>query len=147
MFGNPSGLGTGLFDEFRRLEQELDQLFAGTQWPLSIRSAAQGAFPPLNVGTSPESVDVYVFAAGLDPRTLDVSLRQNLLTVSGERKPHSAEEAAVYRRERFTGVFQRVITLPEDIDPEQVEAQYRNGVLHVSVRRREASRPRQIEVS
>jgi HSP20 family protein len=146
MFANLSGFGPGLFDEFRRLEQELDQLFAASQWPAGVRSAPQGTFPPLNVGTSAERVDVYVFAAGLDPSTLDVTLQQNLLTVSGERKSARNDDARAHRRERFEGQFQRVLTLPDDVDPNQVEAQYRNGVLHVSVRRREASRPRQIEI-
>lgn len=146
MFGSLSGFGTGLFDEFRRLEQDLDQLFTGTQWPIGIRSAVQGAFPPLNVGGSSESVDVYVFAAGLDPKSIELTLQQNLLTVSGERKARAEDGAAVYRHERFVGTFQRVITLPEDVDPNQVDAKYRDGVLHISVRRREAARPRQIEV-
>jgi HSP20 family protein len=146
MFGNLSGFGIGLFDEFRRLEQELDQMLAGTQWPMSIRSAAEGTFPPLNVGASPESVDVYLFAAGLDPQSLDLSLQQNLLTISGERKAHAEENLSFYRKERFAGSFQRAVTLPDDVDPEQVEAKYRNGILHISVHRREAARPRQIEV-
>jgi HSP20 family protein len=146
MFGNLSGFGIGLFDEFRRLEQELDQMLAGTQWPMSIRSAAEGTFPPLNVGASPESVDVYLFAAGLDPQSLDLSLQQNLLTISGERKAHAEENLSFYRKERFAGSFQRAVTLPDDVDPEQVEAKYRNGILHISVHRREAARPRLIEV-
>jgi HSP20 family protein len=143
MFGNLSGFGTGLFDEFRRFDQELDQLF-GAQWPL--RSAAQGTFPPLNVGTSADSVDVYVFAAGLDPQTLDLSLQRNLLLISGERKHDRDENAGFYRQERFAGAFQRAITLPDDVDPDKVEASYRNGVLHIAVGRREAARPRQIEI-
>jgi HSP20 family protein len=89
---------------------------------------------------------VYLFAAGLDPKSLDISLQQNLLTVSGERKATVHEQANYYRRERFTGDFRRVITLPEDVDPDRVEAYYRAGVLQVSVQRREAARPRQIQV-
>jgi HSP20 family protein len=146
MFARPTSFSGSLFDDFRRLEREMGELFGRSPWPASIRSAAEGAFPPINVGVSPAAVNVYLFAAGLDPKSLDISLQQNLLTVSGERKATVHEQANYYRRERFTGDFRRVITLPEDVDPDRVEAYYRAGVLQVSVQRREAARPRQIQV-
>lgn len=147
MFGSLTNLEGSLFDEFRRVEQQLDELFGhgGGRLP-GIRSVNRGTFPPINVGTTPEKVDVYLYSAGLDPKTLDVSIQQNLLTVAGERRPPHQENAKFYRRERFHGEFRRVITLPDDIDPEHVEAQYTNGILHIAVRRREASKPRQIEI-
>ncbi|QSA98630.1 Hsp20/alpha crystallin family protein [Methylococcus sp. EFPC2] len=146
MFGNLTNLEGSLFDEFRRLEQQVDELFGrGGRLP-AIRSVVKGTFPPINVGVTPEKVDVYVFSAGLDSKTLDVSIQQNLLTISGERKSPEAENARYYRKERFQGEFRRVITLPEDVDPERVVAQYTDGILHVAVQRREASRPRQIEI-
>lgn len=146
MFGNRTNFGDRLFDEFRRWEGEMDEFFGRGSWPAGIRSVAQGTYPPVNVGTTPEQVDVYLFAAGLDAKSLDISLQQNLLTISGERSVPAREDVDYYRKERFDGSFRRLITLPDDIDPEQVEAQYRDGILHVEVKRREASQPRQIEV-
>ena len=145
MFGNLGGFEGGLFDEFRRMQQEMDQLF-GVPWPGSIRSVARGTYPPINIGRTPEQVDVYLFAAGVNPKTLDISIQQNLLTVSGERKVMHEEEADYYRKERFDGTFRRVVSLPEDVDPDRVDASYRDGILHVTVQRREAARPRQIQV-
>ena len=52
-----------------------------------------------------------------------------------------------YLRERFDGEFRRAVTLPEDVDPERVEATYRDGVLHLVIKRRTAVRPRQIPVA
>jgi HSP20 family protein len=98
------------------------------------------------VGATPERVDVYLFAAGLDPKSLDLSIQQNLLAVSGTRRVPVDEAADYYRRERYDGEFRRVITLPDDVDPERVDAKYRDGVLQITVQRREAARPRQIEV-
>ncbi len=148
MFGSPFGsLDTTLFDEFRRLEGELDQLFGRAASPAGIRSVRRGAFPPLNVGSTPERVDVYLFAAGLDPKSLDISIQQNLLVVAGDRKLPVEEAADYYRRERFEGGFRRVVTLPDDADPDRVEAKYRDGVLQITVQRREAARPRQISVN
>jgi len=143
-----TSLDTGsLFDEFRRLEDQLDQLFSRSPWPAGIRSAQRGAFPPLNVGATPERVDIYLFAAGLDPKGLDITMQQNLLSISGTRKVEVNKKAEYYRRERFDGDFSRMLTLPEDVDPERVSAQYRDGVLHVTVQRRESARPRQITVN
>jgi HSP20 family protein len=146
MFANVTNFGGNLFDEFRRLEEEMDQLYGRWPWPAGIRSVARGTYPPLNVGATPEQVDVYLFAAGLDPQSLDISIQQNLLTVSGERKAPTEEGKNYYRKERFDGGFRRLITLPDDIDPDQVEARYRDGVLQIHVMRKKASRPRQIEV-
>lgn len=134
------------YDEFRRLQDELDELFGGWPSPVEIRAAGRGAYPAVNVGSTPEQVNVYVFAAGLDPKSLDLSLQQNVLTISGERNAMTEEGANYYRRERFDGAFRRAIALPDDVDPEQVEASYRDGILQVTVKRREAARPRRIEV-
>lgn len=137
----------GLFDEFRRLENQMDQLFSTSPWPAGIRSMQRGTFPPLNVGATPEQVDVFVFAANLDPKSLDLSIQQNLLSVSGTRKVEVSENAQYYRRERFDGEFKRMLTLPEDVDPERVAAKYSDGVLRITIQRRDTARPRQITVS
>ena len=146
MFAYRTNFSGSLLDQFRRMEGELDELFGRDSWPAGIRSVAQGTYPPVNLGTTPEQVDVYLFAAGLDPKSLDISLQQNLLTISGERNGSAREDVNYYRKERFDDSFRRLITLPDDVDPEQVEARYRDGILQISVKRREASRPRQIEV-
>jgi HSP20 family protein len=142
-----SGFETDLFDQFRRLESEMGQLFGHSPWPAGIRAVQRGTFPPINVGATPERVDVYLFASGLDPKKIDVSIQQNLLSLSGSRKIEANENAEYYRRERYDGDFRRVITLPDDVDPERVEAKYRDGVLQISIQRREAAQPRQITVS
>lgn len=146
MFGRPTGYGGGLFDDLRRIEREMDQLYRASPWPRNIRAAARGSWPPVNIGHTPEQVDVYLFAAGLDTGTLDISIQQNLLTIAGERNLISEEGANYYRKERYDGDFRRVVTLPEDVDPDQVDASYREGVLHIAIKRRASTRPRQIEI-
>jgi HSP20 family protein len=146
MFTDLTNYGGNLFDEFRRLQDEMEGLYGRWPMPAGIRSVARGTYPPINIGATPEQVDVYLFAAGLDTKTLDISLQQNLLTVSGERQAPVREEANYYRKERFDGPFRRLITLPEDVDPDRVEANYRDGVLEIHIKRREAAKPRQIEV-
>ena len=146
MFGYLTGFDNDVFDQLDRMRRQMDQLFGGGGGPAGIRSVAAGSYPAINVGASAEQVDIYVFAAGMDPKDLDLALEQNLLTISGERKVEPPQDAQIYRRERFSGGFRRVITLPDDVNPEKVNAAYRDGVLHIAVQRREVVKPRKIEI-
>lgn len=145
MFGSLTSFDR-LFEDFRRMEREIDELFGSGLQPPAIRSVARGTFPPTNLGATPEQIDVYLFAAGLDPKNVQMEIQQNLLTVAGERKVPVDEKATYYRQERFSGPFRRVIALPDDVDPDRVEARYRDGILQITARRREAAKPRQITV-
>jgi HSP20 family protein len=136
-----------LFTEFQRLEQELDEFFTGAMpWAGGIRSLPPGTFPAVNVASSADTVTVYLFAPGIDAKSLEISLQQNVLSVGGRREASPASNATYYRNERFDGEFRRAIALPEDIDPDKVEASYRDGIVEIRVQRRESSRPRQIEI-
>ena len=146
MWGYLTGYDRDFFDQFEHMRREMDEMLGTWGSPLGIRSVAAGSYPAINVGASSTQVDVYVFVAGVDPKSLDISLHQNLLTVSGERNIKIPEGAQAYRQERFTGSFSRAITLPDDVDPEKVSADYRNGVLHVTIQRNEELQPRKIEV-
>lgn len=141
----------GWFADFDQLQDHLDQLFGSRDATSSIRAVSRaGAFPALNVGQQADALEIYAFAPGLDPKSVDVSVEKGLLAISGERPraaPRQAEDRTVYASERFTGRFRRVISLPEDADPSKVEASYCNGVLKVLVPKRESSKPRQIQVS
>jgi HSP20 family protein len=136
-----------LLAQFRRLEEELDEVFgSATPWTGGIRSLPPGTFPAINVGSTADNVTVYLFAPGIDARKLDISIQQNVLTVSGVREIRREDEATYYRQERFGGEFRRVISLPEDVDPDGVEASYRDGIVQITVQRRESARPRQIAI-
>lgn len=135
-----------LFAELDRLQREMQQALDVSP---SIRGFGRGGFPALNVGGTPQSVEIYAFAPGLDPASLDVNLDRGVLTISGERKaelPVSDEKAAIHINERFAGRFSRVVSLSDDLDPNAVSADYRDGVLHVSIKRRESAQPRRITV-
>jgi HSP20 family protein len=147
MFGRLTYSENPLFADFRRLEQELEQIFGdSTPWTGGIRSLPAGTFPAVNVGSTGDSVTVYLFAPGLDPKSLDISLQQSMLSISGQRDVPVDASATYYRQERFSGAFRRTIGLPEDVDPDQVEAKYRDGIVQITMRRRESTKPRQIEI-
>ena len=132
---------------------ELDRLQRGLgvgfQPSPSIRGLGRGGYPAINVGNTPTSVEIYAFAPGLDPATIDVNLDRGVLTLAGERLaalPRQDEKTTLHQTERFSGRFRRVVSLSDDVDPDAVTATYRDGVLHVSVQRKAAAQPRRIEV-
>jgi HSP20 family protein len=136
-----------LFAELDRLQREVQQAF---ETGPSIRGVGRGGYPALNVGGTPKSLELYAFAPGLDPNSIEVNLERGVLTIAGERAdvaPREEEKSTVHINERFAGRFRRVVSLPDDdIDPSGVSAEYRDGVLHVSVQRRQTPQPRRIEV-
>jgi HSP20 family protein len=137
-----------VFSEFSRLQGLLDQVFRPAERS-SIRALAGSTFPVVNVGTTPEAIEVMALAPGLDPSALQLTVDRGLLSISGERKSDVPEgdNISVYARDRFAGSFRRVISLPEDADPAKVEASYRDGILRVTVKRREGSIPRNIQIN
>lgn len=138
---------TDLLGEFDRLQRQMSRLLTG--FPTSLRASRMGAFPPVNIGSTDDTIEIVAFAPGLEPANIDVSIDKGLLTISGERRRTQADlpaDARVYAEERFMGSFRRVIELPPHADPDKVQARYVNGCLTISVGRAEASKPRAITV-
>jgi HSP20 family protein len=136
-----------LFAELDRLQRQMQQAFEVSP---SIRGFARGGFPAVNVASTPESAEIYAFAPGLDPGSINVQVERGVLSISGERAselPGRSGGASVHLNERFAGRFHRVIALAEDLDTNEVGATYRDGVLHISIQRRAAAKPRRINVT
>jgi HSP20 family protein len=144
-----------VFTELDRLQREVNTLFNDSP---SIRGG--GRWPALNVGSTDSSVEVYAFVPGLDASSIDVSIDRGVLSIAGERKAvvprvngnggsngNGNERQTLHLNERFDGRFRRVVSLPDDVDPNAVTADYRDGVLRVSVGRRESAKPRRITVN
>ena len=131
-----------------RLQRQMQQPF---EFSPSIRGFARGGFPPLNIAGTADSVEVYAFAPGLDPESIHVQIEKGVLSISGERAsdlpPEEDDRWSVHLRERFYGRFHRVLTLPDDVDPTEVAARYKDGVLQVSLKRSQAAKPRRITVT
>lgn len=153
-----------MFAEMDRLQREIQQAL---ELSPNIRGFGRGGFPALNVGGTPQTVEVYAFAPGIDPNTLEVDLERGLLTIAGERKSEllqasqqtgqqqggqqqggqsPGQQPTVHINERFAGSFRRVISLPEDADPEAVKARVKDGLVHITIQRRAAAQPRRITI-
>ena len=136
-----------VFAELDRIQRGLQQ--GGGDLSPNIRGTARGGYPAMNVGSTPRSVEIYAFAPGIDPASLDVQLEKGVLTVAGERTsvlPPQDAPATGHSDERCSGRVGRVVTLPDDVDPNAVDARYTDGVLHISVQRKAAAQPRRIHI-
>jgi HSP20 family protein len=138
-----------MFADFEALQRQVEQLLGNRGWPSSIRAAQRGAFPAINMGVTGDAVEIYAFAPGIDMGKLEVSVDRGVLSIAGERArdlPQESEKVSVYADERFSGSFRRAVSLPEDADSSRIEAKYRDGILRITVPKRESAKPRRIEV-
>jgi len=133
---------------FSMLDNEMESLFYPKMYRPVGRNT-QSVYPLINISTTDKSVDVYLFIAGMNPDDIELVIEKNMLSVSGMRKlPDSTSgDKGSYRQERFEGAFKRVVTLPETVDTETTQAVYKDGVLHISIAKREDTQPRQIKIS
>jgi len=131
-----------LWREMNRLSQEMNRWFGE---PSS--SQCSGVFPPLNVYDDGESIVVRADIPGVDPKSIEVNAAMRSLTIKGERPKQTGDEKqSFHRRERGCGAFSRSLTLPQEINPDKVRAEYRLGVLEVVLPKSEEVKPRKIDV-
>ncbi|MFN4127551.1 Hsp20/alpha crystallin family protein [Pannonibacter indicus] len=127
------------FALMRSVMRELD--------PLLRSGPTRAAFPAVNVWQGPEAIAVTAELPGVEPADIDISVKDDVLTLSGERKaPEAPEGARWQRRERAFGRFSRAIRLPFPVSEDKIEARMTNGVLRIVAARPEETRPKKIEI-
>ena len=127
------------------LRDEIDRFFES---PLSRTSEFLGWSPAFDVYEEKDNFVVKAELPGMKKEEINVSLHEGDLIISGERKSETKSEGTeVYRSERFFGKFQRSVSLPATVDPGKVKAEYKDGILTVTLPKSEAAKPRQIEVN
>jgi HSP20 family protein len=140
--------------EMEELRREIDRAFErfGLEVPL-FRSAflpGRGTrdYPLVNLYEDPEAVRVEALAPGVDPRSFNVSVARDTLTLSGEKRRAEGDmkPEAFHREERGAGKFSRTIQLPAEVDDSRVEAAYRDGLLLITLPKAEKAKPRRISV-
>lgn len=127
------------------LQDEVERLF---NFPSFTANASVPWVPALDVLEEKDNYVVQVELPGINKEDVKLSLEQGTLTITGERKAETKNETATaYHLERFQGRFQRTINLPESIAADKVKAQYKDGVLTVTLPKREEAKPRQIDIA
>jgi len=137
------------FGRLSDLREEIDRLFDAPLSELANPSRLlSGWTPALDVYEDKDNFTVKVELPGMKKEDIDVSLHIGSLSISGERKGETKhEDGEVYRAERFFGRFQRTVTLPSTIAADKVKAQYKDGILTVTLAKTEEAKPKQIDVS
>ena len=128
----------------REIERLFDDLGAGLVRSPLWRS---GAWPTLNAWDSGEALFVEAEVPGVGQDDLEISAIGNELTIKGRREAMEGQDLTCHRRERGTGDFTRVLTLPAEIDSDKVEAQLKDGVLTLRLPKAESAKPRKITVN
>ena len=134
------------FQELSAIRREFDRFFSNYKQDGGLLPANDGRLS-LNVTENDDAYNVELLAPGVDPDSIQVNVHQNKLNISAERKAYEEnEDRNWHRRERTTGKFSRSITLNDAIDTSKVEANYKNGVLTIALKKAESAKPKQIEV-
>lgn len=128
------------YQELERMQREINRLFSGQRGRYT-------EYPAVNVWSSDDDVVVTAEVPGVDPADINLSVVRDTLTLEGERKPLELKDGETFdRRERGYGRFSRSIRLPFEVENEKVSAEARDGVLRVTLPRKEETKPRKIEV-
>ncbi|MBE7560380.1 Hsp20/alpha crystallin family protein [bacterium] len=140
-----------MMEEMRR---EMDRVFRSLAEgrlrisPVSfLPGLAARAYPLVNVSEDKDNVYVEALAPGLSPDSLKVVVVQDQLQISGEKEgPRDVKPEAYHRSERAAGRFVRSISLPVEVEDGKVSAEYRNGILEITLPKAEKARPKEIAV-
>ena len=134
------------FEHLNRLRSEVTRLFES---PFGNLTQGFNTWSPaIDLFEDKDNVIVKAELPGMKKEEIDVSLHEGTLTISGERKSEREEkEGETYRSERFYGRFQRSVLLPGSVSVEKVSANYKDGVLTITMPKSEEAKPKQIQVN
>ena len=129
-----------LFAFQRALESRLE-----SDW-LGATTTGTGSFPPINIFQQGDDFVAIVELPGVQSDDLEVQVKENTVRISGKKSINYEEGASVHRRERMWGEFDRTISVPVQIEPEGIRAEYRDGLLALFIPRAESDKPRTIPI-
>jgi HSP20 family protein len=133
------------FETLFNLQQALEA-FRASNWLESGLSGA-GTYPPINVFRKGDDFVVITEVPGIKKSDLDIQVKGNTIRVAGTKSVDYSENASLHRRERLAGRFDRAITIPVEIDADQVKAECHDGVLALFLPRAERDKPRTIKLN
>jgi HSP20 family protein len=135
-----------VWNQLQQLQSEMNRLFE--RWTDGGREpGTSGAYPPVNIWEDVDSIYVEAELPGLSLSDLEIYVTGgNQLTIKGERKHSLPEKGVWHRQERSYGNFVRTLTLPFDVNRDNVDARFEHGVLMVKLAKHESAKPRKILV-
>jgi HSP20 family protein len=133
------------FDALFSIQRALDARRA-SDW-LGARTTGMGAFPPINIFQQGDDFVAVVELPGMDRDHMGIEVKENTVRISGQKAVNYDEGASVHRRERVWGTFDRTLSVPVQIDPNGVRAEYNDGVLALFIPRAASDKPRTIKIN
>ncbi|MGQ9645184.1 MAG: Hsp20/alpha crystallin family protein [Thermodesulfobacteriota bacterium] len=135
------------FGEFERMRKEMDRLW-DSFFERGPRTWETGEWSPsLDVAETKNDLIIKAEVPGVDPKDIDISLSDGVLTIKGEKKQEREEREGDYHiTERSFGSYMRAIELPTEVQSDKVEASYKNGVLKITLPKSEEAKKRQIRI-
>ncbi len=143
-----------LFKEMNSLKRDFDRFFGnyerGFAFPniAFLPGRAAREYPLINLSEDDHNFYVEALSPGINIETLNVNVSNSTLTISGEKPPinGNVEPKAFHRSERSGGKFIKTIELPSDVDESRIKAEYKNGLLSISLPKREKAKPKTIKI-
>ena len=133
------------FEALLQFQKQLDARLA-SDW-LGDSTAAMGAYPPINIFQQGHDFVAVVELPGVRREDLSIEAKDGTIRISGKKTLDYGEGVSIHRRERLEGTFDRTITLPVQIDPDRIKAEYKDGILALFIPRAESDKPRSIQVA
>jgi HSP20 family protein len=130
-----------LFAVQRALENRLASDWLGTT------TASMGTYPPVNVFQQGDDLVAIVELPGVNKDDLNIQAKGNTIRIAGSKAIDYPENVSLHRRERLSGVFDRTLIVPMQVNPDGIEAAYNDGLLALFIPRAERDKPRSIQIS
>jgi HSP20 family protein len=131
---------THWFNLQRALEGRLE-----SDW-LRVQTTSQGPFPPINVFQQGDDILAIIELPGVENDSLHIQAKENTIRIAGKKVVNYPEGISIHRRERTFGEFDRTLSLPVQLNPDLIKAEYRDGILALYLPRSERDKPRSIKI-
>ncbi len=135
------------FKELQSLQEKIDRIFEESLRGREVSPFSGSWVPAVDIYETDDAIILEAELPGMDEKDIEVKVEDNVLTIKGERKfEKEAKEENYYRMERYYGSFQRSFSLPSNVDLDKIKAEYKKGILKVTMPKKEETKPKQIKI-
>jgi len=133
------------FEALFALQRALDARH-DSDW-MGESTASIGSYPPMNIFQKGDDFVAIVELPGVSKNDLQIEAKENTIRIFGNKAINYEKAASVHRRERLSGVFDRTLSIPVQINPDSIRAECRDGILSLFIPRAESEKPRTIKIT
>lgn len=135
------------FDVIRHIKSIINDMFNNHETTLCNYSISKETSIPINIYEDDDNIYVEASIPGVDPNSIDITVQDNILKISGEKSKSVSKKSEKYhRQEHYYGKFSRHISIPDKIDTDNINAIYKNGILVIILPKLDSSKPKKISI-